>query len=45
MEQALTEHGNVSVPEELLESNYEGPSALEYFEARPTRWTRLFGLW
>ncbi|MET9675912.1 hypothetical protein ABZY68_22855 [Streptomyces sp. NPDC006482] len=45
MEQALTELGYVNVPEELLESDYEGPSALERFAARPTWWTRFFGLW
>lgn len=43
--EALTELGYVSVPEELLESDYEGPSALEHFAARPTWWTRFFGLW
>ncbi|MEU6950051.1 hypothetical protein ABZ957_33220 [Streptomyces sp. NPDC046316] len=43
MEQALTELGYVSVPEELLESDYEGLSALEHFAARPTWWTRFFG--
>ncbi len=42
-EQALAELGYVSVPEELLESDYEGPSALEHFAARPTWWTRFFG--
>ncbi|WP_030855911.1 hypothetical protein [Streptomyces sp. NRRL F-4474] len=45
VEQALNELGYVSVPEELLESDYEGPSALEHFAARPTWWTRFFGLW
>lgn len=45
VEQALTELGYVSVPEELLESDYEGPSALEHFAARPTWWTRFFGPW
>ncbi|MEU3228219.1 hypothetical protein ABZ695_34370 [Streptomyces sp. NPDC006976] len=44
-EGALADLGYVSVPEELLESDYEGPSALEYFAARPTWWTRFFGLW
>ncbi|MER5853361.1 hypothetical protein ABT126_42220 [Streptomyces sp. NPDC002012] len=43
VERALAELGYVSVPEELLESEYEGPSALEYFEAQPTWWTRFFG--
>jgi hypothetical protein len=45
VEQALTELGYLSVPEELLESDYEGPSALEHFAARPTWRTRFFGLW
>ncbi len=40
---ALAELGYVSVPEELLESDYEGPSALEHFAAQPTGWTRFFG--
>ncbi|MFJ4843269.1 hypothetical protein [Streptomyces sp. NPDC088746] len=44
VERALDEIGYVSVPEELLESDYEGPSALVLFEARPTWWTRFFGL-
>ncbi|MER7195767.1 hypothetical protein [Streptomyces flaveolus] len=42
VERALAELGYVSVPEELLESDYEGPSALERFAARPTWWTRFF---
>ncbi|MFI6645698.1 hypothetical protein [Streptomyces sp. NPDC050504] len=37
------ELGYVSIPEELLESDYEGPSALEPFAVRPTWWTRYFG--
>ncbi|MFK0100173.1 hypothetical protein [Streptomyces sp. NPDC091040] len=45
VERALADLGYVSVPEELLESDYEGPSALEHFAARPTWWTRFFGLW
>ncbi|MFI8003101.1 hypothetical protein [Streptomyces sp. NPDC086010] len=45
VEQALTDLGYVSVPEELLESDYKGPSALEHFTARPTWWTRFFGRW
>ncbi|MFI8944331.1 hypothetical protein [Streptomyces syringium] len=45
VERALAELGYLSVPEELLESDYEGPSALERFAARPTWWTRFFGLW
>ncbi|MFZ3495194.1 hypothetical protein ACODT5_18560 [Streptomyces sp. 5.8] len=43
VERALAELGYVSVPEELLESDYEGPSALDFFAARPTWWTRFFG--
>ncbi|WP_372351088.1 hypothetical protein [Streptomyces sp. KL116D] len=43
VEEALTELRYVSVPEELLESDYTGPSALERFAARPTWWTRFFG--
>ncbi len=45
VERALVELGYVSVPEEVLESDYEGLSALEHFAARPTWWTRFFGLW
>ncbi|WP_329239472.1 hypothetical protein OHB07_38625 (plasmid) [Streptomyces sp. NBC_00111] len=44
MERALDEIGYVSVPEELLGSDYEGPGPLVLFEARPTWWTRFFGL-
>ncbi|MEU4175701.1 hypothetical protein [Streptomyces sp. NPDC026589] len=44
MERALEELGYVSVPEELLESDYEGPSALERYDARPTWGTRFFGM-
>lgn len=43
VEQALAELGYVSVPEELLGSDYEGPSVLEDFAVRPTWWTRFFG--
>ncbi len=43
MERALAQLGYVGVPEELLESDYEGPSALEFFAARPTWRTRFFG--
>ncbi|MFF8557173.1 hypothetical protein ACF058_30690 [Streptomyces sp. NPDC015501] len=45
VERALADLGYVSIPEELLESDYDGPSALEHFAARPTWWTRFFGLW
>ncbi|MFK8911525.1 hypothetical protein [Streptomyces sp. YS-3] len=44
MERALAELGYVSVPEELLDSDYDGSSALEHFAARPTWWTRSFGM-
>ncbi|ALC25708.1 hypothetical protein ABE83_00330 [Streptomyces sp. CFMR 7] len=43
MERALAEFGYVSVPEELLESDYQGPTAPECFEGRPTWWARFFG--
>ncbi|MDX2407383.1 hypothetical protein NJO91_30195 [Streptomyces microflavus] len=43
VERALAEFGYVSVPEELLESDYEGPTALACFEGRPTWWARFFG--
>ncbi|MFF4368178.1 hypothetical protein [Streptomyces sp. NPDC001594] len=42
---ALADLDYVSVPEELLESDYEGPSELKHFAPRPTWWTRFFGLW
>ncbi|MFF9869608.1 hypothetical protein ACF1G0_30130 [Streptomyces sp. NPDC013953] len=45
VEEALTEHRYVSISEELLESDYEGPSTLAHFVTRPTWWTRFFGLW
>ncbi|MFE2326254.1 hypothetical protein ACFXD5_20400 [Streptomyces sp. NPDC059385] len=43
VDRALAELGYVSVPEELLESDYDGPSRLEHFSARPSWWTRFFG--
>ncbi|MEU6867138.1 hypothetical protein ABZ924_28485 [Streptomyces sp. NPDC046876] len=43
VERALADLGYVSVPEELLESDYDGPSRLEHFSARPSWWTRFFG--
>ncbi|MEV7406231.1 hypothetical protein AB0N93_38450 [Streptomyces sp. NPDC091267] len=43
VERALAELGYASVPEELLESDYDGSSALDQFAARPTWWTRFFG--
>ncbi|MFI0986348.1 hypothetical protein [Streptomyces exfoliatus] len=36
VERALADLGYVSIPEELLESDYECSSALEHFAARPT---------
>ncbi|MFJ2598447.1 hypothetical protein [Streptomyces erythrochromogenes] len=45
MEGALADLGYVNVPKELLERDYEVPSALEHFVARPTWGTRFFGLW
>lgn len=45
VERALADLGYVSVPEELLECDYEGPSVLGQFARRPTWWTRFFGLW
>ncbi|WP_327739635.1 hypothetical protein OG749_43115 [Streptomyces nojiriensis] len=43
VERALAELGYVSVPEELLESDYDGPGRLEQFSAQPSWWTRFFG--
>ncbi|MER7749893.1 hypothetical protein ABT013_32020 [Streptomyces bacillaris] len=43
MERALAEFGYVSVPEELLESHYQGPTPPERFEGRPTWRARFFG--
>ncbi|MFJ3876671.1 hypothetical protein ACIPW5_04330 [Streptomyces sp. NPDC090077] len=43
VERALADLGYVSVPEELLESDYDGPSRLEHFSAQPSWWTRFFG--
>ncbi|WP_266540070.1 hypothetical protein [Streptomyces sp. NBC_01789] len=42
-ERALADLGYARVPEEVLDSDYEGPSALKHFAARPTGWTRFFG--
>ncbi|MFD8475164.1 hypothetical protein ACFV2E_24445 [Streptomyces globisporus] len=44
VERALAEFGYVSVPEELLDSDYEGPIAPECFEGDPTWWARFFGI-
>ncbi len=41
--QALTDLGYVVVPEELLESDYTGPSRLHWHVQRPTWWHRFFG--
>jgi hypothetical protein len=43
VERALVDLGYVSVPEELLESDYDGPSRLEQFSAQPSWWLRFFG--
>ncbi|MFD5067299.1 hypothetical protein ACIOEZ_17455 [Streptomyces sp. NPDC087866] len=43
MERALADLGCVRVPEEVWDSDYEGPSALKHFAARPRWWTRFFG--
>ncbi|NGO88020.1 hypothetical protein GPA20_31580 [Streptomyces sp. 196(2019)] len=43
VERALADFGYVSVPEGLLDSDYEGPTAPECFEGRPTWWARFFG--
>ncbi|MGW7400857.1 hypothetical protein ACWGH7_30805 [Streptomyces cyaneofuscatus] len=43
MERALADRSYVSVPEELLESDYDGPSRLEHSSAQPSWWTRFFG--
>lgn len=43
VERALADLGYVSVPEELLESEYDGPGRLEHFSAQPSWWTRFFG--
>ncbi|MEV6977674.1 hypothetical protein [Kitasatospora sp. NPDC093806] len=43
VDRALTELGYVMVPEELLESDYDGPSRLPSFVQRPSWWNRFFG--
>ncbi|WP_329214805.1 hypothetical protein OG257_37000 [Streptomyces sp. NBC_00683] len=40
---ALDELGYVVVPEELLESDYDGPSRLPSHARRPNWWDRFFG--
>ncbi|MFC5183589.1 hypothetical protein [Actinomadura harenae] len=40
---ALTDLGYTVVPEELLESHYDGPSRLPGHVQRPTWWHRFFG--
>ncbi|MFF2194591.1 hypothetical protein [Streptomyces sp. NPDC058157] len=40
---ALADLGYTSVPEELLESDYDGPSRMEHIAVRPSWWTRFFG--
>ncbi|TXS44231.1 hypothetical protein [Streptomyces sp. OR43] len=41
---ALVELGYVVVAEELLESDYDGPSRLPWHVQRPTWWHRFFGI-
>ncbi|MFD8508003.1 hypothetical protein ACFV2L_35550 [Streptomyces sp. NPDC059687] len=41
---ALVELGYVVVAEELLESDYDGPSRLPSHVQRPTWWDRFFGI-
>ncbi|MGW1468592.1 hypothetical protein ACWCPT_30130 [Streptomyces sp. NPDC002308] len=41
---ALAELGHVAVPEELLESDYDGPSRLPSHVQRPAWWHRFFGI-
>ncbi|MCX4689605.1 hypothetical protein OG401_35840 [Kitasatospora purpeofusca] len=43
VERALAELGYVVVPEELLETDYDGPSRLPSFVQRPSWWNRFFG--
>ncbi|MFE6972180.1 hypothetical protein [Streptomyces sp. NPDC057682] len=44
VERALAALGYVSVPEELLETDYQGPCELGRHTERPTWWTRFFGM-
>ncbi|MET9879741.1 hypothetical protein ABZZ36_34765 [Actinacidiphila glaucinigra] len=41
---ALVELGYVVVAEELLESDYDGPSRLPWHVQRPSWWDRFFGI-
>ncbi|MET7319607.1 hypothetical protein [Streptomyces sp. NPDC005549] len=41
---ALVELGYVVVAEELLESDYDGPSRLPSHVPRPSWWDRFFGI-
>ncbi|MEU4089291.1 hypothetical protein [Streptomyces aureus] len=43
VDRALAECGYVVVPEELLESDYDGPSRLPSHVQRPSWWNRFFG--
>ncbi|CAN3984735.1 hypothetical protein [Kitasatospora purpeofusca] len=43
VERALAELGYVTIPEELLETDYDGPSRLPSFVQRPSWWNRFFG--
>ncbi|MFE2297687.1 hypothetical protein ACFXAW_05770 [Streptomyces sp. NPDC059445] len=44
IERTLAHLGYVVVPEELLESDYAGPSELPVHGRRPTWWDRFFGI-
>jgi hypothetical protein len=43
VEQALVELDFTVLPEELVESDYDGPSRAHLYEQRPTWWDRFFG--
>ncbi|MDX2403868.1 hypothetical protein NJO91_12105 [Streptomyces microflavus] len=42
-DRALGDLGYAVLPEELLESTYDGPSRLHHHVERPSRWHRFFG--
>lgn len=43
VDRALADLGYVTVPEELLECGYDGPSQLPWHVQRPSWWHRYFG--
>jgi hypothetical protein len=43
VERVLIELGFTVVPEELVESDYDGPSRARLYAQRPTWWDRFFG--